>query len=79
MYTSTVYMYTVHVQCTCVYTLCIHEHVCIYMYFRGIFTFDASDVLKSMSQDNLAKSGQQGLSYTEVGITRRRRRDLDKR
>ena len=59
--------------CTiCNVVSCIHS-------FRGIFTFDSSDVLKSMSQDNLAKSGQRGPTYTEMGVTRRHHRELDKR
>ena len=50
---------------------------CTYMYMYRYFTFDSSDVLKSMSQDNLMK--QQGPTFSEVAVTRRRHHDLDHR
>jgi hypothetical protein len=47
---------------------------------RSIFTFDAADVMKSISQENLAKARMRGgVSSTEIRVTRRYHHDRDNR
>jgi hypothetical protein len=47
---------------------------------RSIFTFDDAEVMKCISQENLAKAGMRGgVSSTEIRVTRRHHHDRDNR